>query len=80
LRKAFFSPIAMGWYSFVPFMECYHGVISLYNNIFGKLSANDRIIDYTDEIGYIEKDWARSFPSSRLWMQTNHFNKKTAVS
>ena len=32
-----FSPGAMGWYAFVPFMECYHGVVSFDHIIEGEL-------------------------------------------
>jgi len=71
--KTFFSPGAMGWFSFVPFMECYHGVVSLYHNIEGKLFFNKKKVDFSGGTGYIEKDWGKSFPSSWIWMQSNHF-------
>lgn len=67
------APGIMGWYSFVPFMECYHGVVSLHHHLQGHLALNDRPIDFSGGIGYIEKDWGRSFPSSWIWMQSNHF-------
>jgi tocopherol cyclase len=70
-----FSPGAMGWYAFVPAMECYHGVLSFDHLIEGGLELNDKYIDYTGGRGYIEKDWGRSFPSYHIWIQTNHFNK-----
>lgn len=73
--KPFYSPGIMGPFSFVPFMECYHGIVSMDHSIQGTLTINDEIIDFTGGRGYIEKDWGRSFPSSYIWMQSNHFNK-----
>ena len=72
--KKITSPGIMGWYSFVPFMECYHQVVSMNCNLTGKLIINKKEIDFTNGRGYIEKDWGRSFPSSWIWMQSNHFS------
>ncbi len=69
-----FSPGAMGWYRFVPFMECYHGVLSFNHAIRGSLVLDGERIDMTGGKGYIEKDWGRSMPASWIWMQTNHFD------
>lgn len=68
-----FSPGAMGWYGFVPFMECNHAVLSFNNNVTGKILVNDDIYIFTKDKGYIEKDWGISFPSSYIWMQSNNF-------
>ena len=65
----------MGWYSFVPFMECYHQVVSMDYDLSGKLKIQDTEIDFTGGKGYLEKDWGRSFPSSWIWMQSNHFSQ-----
>ena len=70
---SFFSPGAMGWYAFVPFMQCYHGVVSFDHGIEGRLLLNSREVDFSGGRGYIEKDWGRSFPSYHIWLQTNHF-------
>lgn len=74
------APGVMGWYSFVPFMECYHGVVSLFHTLTGGMEVNGEYVDFTGGIGYVEKDWGQSFPSSWIWMQTNHFAHKTPVS
>ena len=37
-----------------------------------------KTIDFTNGIGYIEKDWGKSFPNSWIWMQTNHFKYHNA--
>lgn len=67
------SPGAMGWYAFVPFMECYHEVLGFDQPLEGKLSINGKEIDFTGGRGYIEKDYGKSFPSYYIWMQSNHF-------
>jgi tocopherol cyclase len=72
--KPFYSPGIMGPYSFVPFMECYHGIVSMDHSVSGKLTVGDREIDFGDGRGYTEKDWGRSFPSAYVWMQSNHFS------
>lgn len=64
----------MGWYRFVPFMQCYHGVVSLTHHIQGQLTVNNTILDFDNGKGYIEKDWGSSMPSSWVWMQSNHFS------
>jgi len=70
------SPGAMGWYRFIPFMECYHGVLSFDHSIHGYIEINGKKIDLTNGKGYIEKDWGSSMPSSWIWMQTNHFDEE----
>jgi len=68
------NPGIMGWYRFVPFMECYHGVVSLTHDLKGGLHIDGKEYDFTSGKGYIEKDWGSSMPSSWIWMQSNHFN------
>ena len=70
-----YSPNIMGPFTFVPFMQCYHGILSMNHTIQGKLDVNGKEIDFTGGRGYMEKDWGKSFPSGYIWMQTNHFSK-----
>ncbi len=70
------SPGVMGWYAFVPFMECYHGIISLGHEIRGSLRINGSELSFEGGKGYIEKDWGRSFPSTYVWIQSNHFEEQ----
>lgn len=70
------SPGIMGPFSFVPFMQCYHGIISIDHEIEGSLIIDNKDIDFTGGRGYLEKDWGNSFPSAYFWMQSNHFSKK----
>lgn len=73
--NAWYSPGIMGPFSFVPFMQCYHGIVSMDHDIEGSLKYADAEIDFTGGKGYMEKDWGRSFPSAYIWMQSNHFSK-----
>jgi hypothetical protein len=67
------SPGVMGPYSFVPFMECRHGLVSLDHRISGRLLANGRSISFEAGRGYAEKDWGSSMPRSWIWTQSNNF-------
>jgi tocopherol cyclase len=68
----------MGWYRFVPFMECYHGVVSLNHHLSGSISMEGRICDFNRGAGYIEKDWGSSMPSAWIWMQSNNFSNSNS--
>ncbi len=72
------SPGIMGWYSFVPFMECKHGVVSVTHRIDGTITVDKKQIDFSGGKGYIEKDWGKSFPESWIWFQSNNFEKSDA--
>lgn len=74
--NSFFSPGIMGPFSFVPFMECYHGVLSMNHSIKGRLDFNGESLSFDNGKGYMEKDWGHSFPEGYIWMQSNHFAKK----
>jgi tocopherol cyclase len=67
------APGIMGWYGWLPNMECNHGVLSLDHAIEGQLEINGETIDFTGGRGYIEKDWGKAFPTGYVWMQSNHF-------
>lgn len=72
--KTLFSPGIMGWYSFVPFMECKHGIISVNHSLKGSISTDGTVINFTEGKGYIEKDWGTSFPEAWIWIQSNNFS------
>ena len=67
------SPGIMGPYAFAPFMECYHGIVSMDHQVKGVVQKDGSAADFSGGRGYIEKDWGRSFPSGYVWMQSNHF-------
>jgi tocopherol cyclase len=73
--KPFYSPGIMGPYSFAPFMECYHGIVSMDHSITGRITYNNQNINFDHGRGYIEKDWGRSFPRAYFWLQSNHFSQ-----
>jgi hypothetical protein len=73
LNKSLSSPGIMGPFSFVPGMECYHGIVNVHHDVAGSLSVNGTDIDFTGGYGYIEKDWGKSFPEAWIWLQCNHF-------
>lgn len=72
---SFLSPGIMGPFTFVPFMECYHGVMSMDHQVEGSLLIDNQKVDFSKGKGYIEKDWGTSFPGAYIWMQANHFSK-----
>lgn len=73
--SSWYSPGIMGPFAFVPFMECYHGVLSMDHTLEGSLEINGEHVDFTGGRGYMEKDWGHSFPSAYIWMQSNHFSQ-----
>lgn len=71
--KSLTKPGIMGPYSFIPFMECYHGIVNIHHRISGIMNHSGTAIDFGNGYGYIEKDWGTSFPEDWIWMQSNHF-------
>jgi hypothetical protein len=69
----FRSPGIMGPFSYVPFMECYHGIVSFHHSLRGTLNVEGRMCSFDGGHGYLEKDWGEAFPSGYIWMQSNHF-------
>jgi tocopherol cyclase len=67
------SPGVMGPYSFVPFMECNHGILSMDHALTGELSVDEAYTCLEGGRGYVEKDWGRGFPKGYVWAQSNHF-------
>jgi hypothetical protein len=73
--SSLFSPSSMGWYSFMRFMECYHGIIVLDADIEGTINGG------SPKRGrfYLEKDWGTSFPRAWIWMQSNSFSEPASL-
>lgn len=78
INKNLLSPNIMGPFSYVPFMECNHAIISMNHNIYGNLLINNKTISFENGNGYIEKDWGSSFPKEYIWCQTNSFENSNA--
>jgi hypothetical protein len=66
------SPGIMGWYGLVPFMECFHGIVSFSHQLAGQLEVEGKTASFSNGKGYIEKDWGRNFPSGYIWLHSNH--------
>ena len=64
----------MGPFAYFPFMECFHGVLSMKHRVSGSIVVNSKELIFNNGIGYIEKDWGRSFPKRYLWLQCNDFS------
>jgi len=73
LKATLLRPGIMGWYRYAPFMECYHGVVSMDHHLHGQMQLNGQKVDFGNGKGYIEKDWGTSMPAAWIWMQSNHF-------
>jgi hypothetical protein len=74
------SPGIMGWYGLVPFMECFHGVVSMGHSLSGVLDVEGKETSFEGGRGYIEKDWGKAFPAGYVWMQSNHFQNHADAS
>lgn len=78
IKTSFWYPNIMGPFSYVPFMECNHAILSMKSKTEGSININGNKIDFNNGIGYIEKDWGYSFPKSYIWCQGNNFKKTNA--
>ncbi len=79
-KSSLLRPGIMGWYTFIPKMQCYHGLVSMHHSLSGSLKINDQLISFDGGKGYIEKDWGSSFPKSWIWTQCNHFQSEEHLS
>lgn len=64
----------MGWFAYLPAMECRHGVVATHGSAEGSLKVNNRTVHIRKSSLYSEKDWGKSFPKAYLWMQANCFS------
>lgn len=77
IHQSILCPNIMGFFSYIPNMQCNHGVISMNHQLIGTISVNNRDIDFSGGKGYLEKDWGTSFPKHYIWLQSNHFQNET---
>jgi len=73
---SFRFPGVMGWFEYIPILECYHGVVSLDHDLAGTVLIQEKEIDFGEGKGYIEKDRGNNFPVSWTWMQANVFESR----
>ena len=72
------KPNIMGPFSYIPFMECNHAILSMKNNANGSIDINNTVLNFENDMGYIEKDWGCSFPKTYIWCQGNNFQNSNA--
>lgn len=72
------NPNIMGPFSYIPFMECNHAILSMKNEANGLMYINNDKLSFDNSTGYIEKDWGYSFPKSYIWCQGNMFESSNA--
>ena len=68
------APGIMGWFGLVPFMQCFHGIVSFGHSLSGTLKIQGEPVSFDGGRGYLEKDWGKAFPDGYVWMQTNHID------
>ncbi len=78
--KSILSPGIMGWYSFMPKMQCYHAIVSMHHELSGETEGSLGSIDWQGGTGYIEKDWGTSFPKCWIWVHSNNFKTTSKAS
>ena len=76
LKHSLYMPNIMGPFANLGRMECNHGVVSMHHQVNGELKLNNENWTFDQDVGYIEKDWGRSFPRRYIWLQSNHFKNK----
>lgn len=72
--QSIYAPGVMGPFSYIPFMQCNHGIISMHHDINGFIEIEGKRIDMNSGRGYMEKDWGSAFPSQWIWLQCNRFD------
>jgi hypothetical protein len=68
------APGIMGWFGLVPFMQCFHGIVSFGHELAGSLTIDGKEVSFDGGRGYIEKDWGKAFPDGYVWLHTNHID------
>jgi hypothetical protein len=79
IHRNLYAPNIMGPFAYLGNMECNHGVVSMSHRVHGLITVNGESWSFTDQVGYLEKDWGRSFPRRYVWIQGNHFDQDAAI-
>ena len=69
LKTNIVSPSIMGPFSYLPKMQCNHGILSLWHRVSGSVCHEGECLNFDNADGYIEKDWGEEFPESWIWLQ-----------
>lgn len=67
---------SMGYYNYIPFMECYSQVCLMDSIAHGQVSYGNKKADLNNASTYIEKNWGKQFPYSWIWVQSNLFSQR----
>jgi len=51
-----YMPNIMGPFTYIPNMECNHGVVSMTHNVNGSIQVDNDVWNFKEDIGYTEKD------------------------
>lgn len=76
-KGSIINPGSMGFYNYLPFMQCYSQVCALSGKLKGHLTLNEREYNFSEGKLYIEKNWGKSFPYSYIWCQCNYFQEQS---
>ena len=76
--ESLINPGSMGFYNYIPRMQCYSQVCSMDFDLEGALKIDGSRVDFSGGRGYIEKNWGSAFPFSWIWIQCNHFEEERA--
>lgn len=60
----------MGFFKYIPFLQCSHGVVSMQHCLRGQAAINGNRLCMTGGRGYVETDRGRSFPEKYIWTQS----------
>ena len=78
IESSILMPNIMGYFAYIPNMECKHGVISMNHLVKGHVTFSEGdTLNFDGGKGYLEKDWGTSFPMDYIWIQANHFESAT---
>ena len=72
------NPGSMGFYNYLPRMQCYSQVCAMDMDLAGELEINGLKVDFSGGRGYVEKNWGRAFPYGWIWIQSNSFGDRRA--
>lgn len=66
-------PGSMGVLSWIPGLQSYHSVLSMFHRTSGYISIASQLYDLEGGTGYLEKSWGSGLPDNWIWAQSNHF-------
>ncbi|KAJ3020943.1 hypothetical protein HKX48_009476 [Thoreauomyces humboldtii] len=83
--RSWIFPSIMGPFHYLPFLQCYHGVVSFYHRTTGSIEffsddSVERAYDLEGGHGYIEKDHGLEFPINWIWLQSASFKEESGSS